>query len=305
MAKNLFQRIAAMAILSFLMLPLSAQTTYKFVDRNDTLSLFLDHYKPAAEDNGCCVVFVFGGGFIKGARDSKNNAMFAKLLAEKGYTVACIDYRLGLKNKKLNAVNIVKALDTAIAMATEDLVDATAFLIQNTEKFGIDTSKIILCGSSAGAITVLQADFELANRAAVTRKLPADFHYAGVISFSGAIYSHNGLVKYKNAPAPTLLLHGIDDRLVPYKFIRIGNLGFFGSNSLAKRFEKYQLPYCIRRYVGLGHEVAGIFLQEVELCDNFIHQFVIDKKKDRIDVTIFDSGIKQTKWHNARASDFY
>ncbi len=281
----------------------SAQTTYKFAER-DTTALYMDIYNPVGESNHCCVVFVFGGGFIGGARDNKSNVSFAKLLIDRGYTVACIDYRLWLKGKKVNAVGMVRALDTAITMAAEDLLDATLFLIQNAAKFDIDTSKIVLCGSSAGAITVLQADYELSNRSKMAQNLPAGFRYGGVMAFAGAIYSHNGLVKYKNAPAPTLLLHGIDDDLVPYKFIRFGNLGFFGSNSLAKRFKKYGYPYYIRRYETLGHEVASIICHEIELCDQFIHQFVFEKRQKQIDATIFDPDIKQNpRWHNLKPSD--
>ena len=281
----------------------SAQTTCKFAER-DTTSLYMDIYNPVGESNRCCVVFVFGGGFIGGTRDHESNVKFAKLLVDRGYTVACIDYRLGLKGKKLNAVDMVRALDTAIAMAAEDLLDATAFLIQNAAKFDIDTSKIVICGSSAGAVTVLQADYELSNRSKIAQNIPTGFRYGGVMAFAGAIYSHNGLVKYKNAPAPTLLLHGIEDKLVPYKFIRFGNLGFFGSNSLAKRFEKYGYPYYIRRYKALGHEVAAIMCHEIEVCDQFIHQFVFEKKQKQIDATIFDPGIKQhPEWHNINGSD--
>ena len=280
-----------------------AQTTYKYVER-DTSSLYMDIYKPTVEANRCCVIFVFGGGFIGGSRDHKSNVEFAQELVARGYTVACIDYRLGLKNKKMSAVTIVRALDTAIAMAAEDLLDATLFLINNASKFDIDTSKIVICGSSAGAITVLQDDYELSNRTKMAQQIPAGFRYGGVMAFSGAIYSHNGLVKYKNAPAPTLLLHGIDDRLVPYKYIRLGNLGFFGSNSLAKRFKKYGYPYYIRRYETLGHEVAGIMCHEIELCDQFIHQFVFEKKQKQIDATIFDSDIKQHPlWHDIKGRD--
>ena len=281
----------------------TAQTTYKYAER-DTTSLHMDIYDPVGESNHCCIVFVFGGGFIGGTRDHKSNVSYAKMLIDKGYTVACIDYRLGLKGKKLNKVNIIHELDLAIEMAAEDLLDATLFLIQNAAKFDIDTSKIVLCGSSAGAITVLQADYELSNRSEMAKNIPEGFRYGGVMAFSGAIYSHNGLVKYKNAPAPTLLLHGIDDKLVPYKFIRLGNLGFFGSNSLAKRFKKYGYPYYIRRYETLGHEVAMIMNHEIELCDQFIHQFVFEKKQKQIDATIFDSEIKQERrWHDLKSRD--
>lgn len=45
--------------------------------------------------------------------------------------------------------------------------------------------RIFLLGSSAGAITVLQADYMLANRTGHALQMPADFRFAGVVSFSG------------------------------------------------------------------------------------------------------------------------
>ena len=93
---------------------------------------------------------------------------------------ACIDYRLGLKGVDLSGFKIVKALDRAIQIAVEDLFSATAYLIENAQKFSISPDKIILCGSSAGAITVLQGDYELCNRTDIAQVLPGNFHYAGV-----------------------------------------------------------------------------------------------------------------------------
>lgn len=279
--------------------------TYQFAER-DTCKLYLDIYKPdAAVKNGYSILFVFGGGFIMGERNSKSYIPYYQKLTEKGYSVVAIDYRLGLKGANMRGVHAVSSLDHAIQVAVEDLFSATRYLIDNADKLQIDASKIVLCGSSAGAITVLQGDYELCNRSELAKALPCDFHFAGVMSFSGAIYSHDGALKYKERPAPTFILHGKEDRLVPYKSIRFGKLGFFGGSPIIKRFEKFNYPYMAYRYEGLGHEVAGLMLHNAEICDWFIQQFIVNQQNMQIDATLNDGTVKANNWGRMKAGDLY
>ena len=285
---------------------LSAQSvTYEYAQR-DTGYLCLDLYQPTTpQADNYCIVFVFGGGFIVGQRNSPEHVEYAKRLTEQGYTVACIDYRLGLKGVDLSGLKIVKALDKAIQMAVEDLFDATSFLVKNAQKFNIGPDKIILCGSSAGAITVLQGDYELCNRTQIAQVLPDNFHYAGVISFAGAIYSHHGRVKYKEKPAPTFLMHGICDKLVTYKSIRFANLGFFGSSKIVKQLEKFDDAYFIRRYEGLGHEVAMLMIHNIDITDWFIQKYIKEKQFLQIDEQLYDGAVESTKWTHIRPGQVY
>ena len=300
------KRILTILITITLIASLPAQSiTYPYVQR-DTGNLCLDLYRPATpQTDNYCIVFVFGGGFITGQRNSREHVEYAQKLTEQGYTVACIDYRLGLKGVDLSGLKIVKALDKAVQMAAGDLLDATAFLLKNADEFDISPDRIILCGSSAGAITVLQADYELCNRTTIAKVLPADFHYAGVISFSGAIYSHHGRVKYKETPAPTFLMHGICDKLVTYKSIRFANLGFFGSSKIAKQFEKYDYAYFFRRYEGLGHEVAGMMMHNLDITDWFITKYIKQKQFLQIDEELYDGTVKSTMWTHIKPGQIY
>lgn len=288
------------------LISLQAQQTVKFADR-DTCSLFLDLYQPEqfSHQENPCIIFVFGGGFIEGERNKPEYISYAKELNERGYAVACIDYRLGLKGANMKGLNKISSLEKAINMAVEDLYSATAFLIQNAKAYRIDTSKIVLCGSSAGAITVLQANYVKANRMELSKMLPEQFKYAGVLSFSGAIFSHDGSIKFKEVPAPMFIFHGQNDRLVTYKSIRFGKLGFFGANPIIKRLEKLDLPYCARRYEGLGHEVATLMRHEIDICDWFIKKYVFEKQFLQIDQEIYDAGIKPLKWGKMTTKDLY
>lgn len=296
-----------LGILCFLIFSMSAQkmSTYEFVQRGNE-KLMMDVYQPENQRNNICVIFVFGGGFITGSRNGESNVAFAKALAEKGYVVANIDYRLGLKGVHSMGVSQVKMLEYAIQIATDDLFAATKYIIDHAAQLQIDTSKIVICGSSAGAITVLQADYELCNAFEAAKILPSSFHYAGVIPFSGAIFSRKGKVKYRTcSPAPTLFLHGTADRLVTYKQITFANLGFFGSNALVKRFKKFDYPYYVRRYDGIGHEVAGYMLQEIDLVDSFIKTYIVEKQKLQIDQWYHNPNSPTFDWGTIKAGELY
>jgi Carboxylesterase type B len=278
--------------------------TYEYVKRDS--SLYFDFYKSANSAENYTVVFVFGGGFIGGNRDNEYYMPYYAKLVENNFNVVAIDYRLGLKGvKNISPINR-KPLENAIAMAAEDLITATKYLIDHEKELQIDSHKIITSGSSAGAITVLQADYELCNRTKIGQILPEDFHYAGVMSFAGAIYSKNGKVKYrKQAPAPTMLLHGTADRLVTYKQIKLFNVGFIGSSKIAPRFEKFNYPYYIVRYDDLGHEVAARMYDDFDKSMWFIDNYIVRGAKIKRDDFIYDPTIEHHKFGSAKPSDLY
>jgi acetyl esterase/lipase len=207
-------------------------------------------------------------------------------MKDKGYRIISIDYRLGLKGSKKVGIAQVNALDNAIHMAVEDLFSATDFLIKNSEKLGIDPGNIVISGSSAGAISVMQAEYEICNRTRWAEVLPEGFNYAGVMSFSGAILSREGKVDYKKTPCPTLMLHGTADELVPYKQIAVFNLGFFGGGKLIDRFKKFGYNYNMYHFIGYGHEIAGSMGTTTDLQEAFLERNVIQKKERIIEACI-------------------
>ena len=265
--------------------------TYVYAVR-DSGELGLDVYRKAglADDSARpCVIFVFGGAFVGGRRDDTIYTSYFHSLAAHHYTVLSISYRLGLKGvsnlSKFNTAPLRRAIDLAV----EDTYDATAWAIAHAGLLGIDTARIILSGSSSGAITVLEADFYKRNRKAIADGLPAAFEYAGIVSFSGAILSYDGRLKYQLPPAPTLFFHGTADKIVPYRKIRFFNKGFYGSSSLANTFRKRNYPFFIYREKGLGHEVAvlPIYKNMSEIL-GFLDKFVIQHRQLQIDMTYND-----------------
>ena len=258
----------------------------------DTNSLGLDVYSLKGDDSvhkKPCVVFVFGGAFVMGKRDDSVYNVYFNSLVEHHYIVVSISYRLGLRGVKHVSKFKIKPFRNAVNMAVEDIYDATNFVISKADQLDIDTSAILISGSSAGAISVLTAEFERKNEYAVSNKLPAGFQYAGVISFSGAILSFDGKLKYKKPPAPKLMFHGTADRIVPYNDIRFFNKGFYGSGWIAKVSKEKNYPYYLYSEDGLGHEVAVLpmYNNMPEIFD-FLENFIEKRKSYQVNVLFKD-----------------
>ena len=272
--------------------------TYMFCKR-DTCDLFLDVYNPTKGSDTSfkgiqkpTIVFMFGGGFIRGTRDDDSYHSWFKKMTDKGYRIISIDYRLGLKGSNKVGVAQVNVLDKAIHMAVEDLFSATAFIVENAEELGVDPENIVISGSSAGAITVMQAEYEICNQTSWTAELPAGFRYAGVMSFSGAILSREGKVDYKKlTPVPTLMLHGTADELVPYRQIAVFNLGFFGGGKLVERFKKFDYNFNMFHFIDYGHEIAGSMYSTIDIQTRFLETNVIEGKKRIIEAWISDPDV--------------
>ena len=168
-----------------------------------------------------------------------------------------VDYRLGLKGVRgVTQTEFAGLLDNAIRMAVEDLFSATEYLVKNGKSMGIDPDNLVVTGSSAGAITVQQAEWVLCNRAAdgrpgvagrasssglcdyshVADGLPEDFNYKGVMAFAGAVMV-NGTLDYAVEPCPVMMFHGSEDELVPYDIVRAGTLAFCGPCQIQKALE--------------------------------------------------------------------
>lgn len=271
--------------------------TYMFEKRDDG-ELFLDVYSPAEGSETSIdgkakptILFMFGGGFIQGQRDDASYHKWFKMLTDNGFRVISIDYRLGLKGSNKVGVAQVNVLDKAIHWAVEDLFSATNYIIKNAEQLDVDPSNLVISGSSAGAISVMQAEYELCNKTKWAAVLPEGFKYAGVMSFSGAILSREGELDYARMPAPTLMLHGTADELVNYKQIKFFNLGFFGGGKLVKRFEKLGFDYNMYHFVGYGHEIAGSMETTFDLQMKFIESNVMKGQRRIIEAWVDDPGV--------------
>ena len=120
-------------------------------------TLKLDFYEPEGdtETERPLLIWVHGGSFIGGSKTDPDMVAFSERFTKKGYACASIDYRIGFF--PIDSANAVKA----VVRATQDLKAAIRFFYkdkQTANTYKIDTNKIFIGGSSAGAITALHVD---------------------------------------------------------------------------------------------------------------------------------------------------
>ncbi len=262
-----------------------------------TDSLYLDHYVAPVEGVRPCMIFVFGGGFSSGTRDKKGDIPYYEFFTSQGYDVIAIDYRLGMKNVSApSIIDFFKLFENTINMAVEDLFSATQFTLTHAHEWNIDPGKIVISGSSAGAITVLQAEHAICNQKDICEILPEGFNYAGVISFAGAIFSIDGAPVWPRKPAPILLFHGSSDNQVPYNKMALFGIGLYGSKYIAKKLRQEDYPYWFYSVEYENHSMAG-----KPMHDNhgeiitFLNDFVKQGKSLMIDTNIIDNSLPKRK----------
>ena len=256
------KRLFLFSIFVMMIATMTAQnkpTTYCFVEGNEPL--YLDHYRAEGEGKHPCLLFAFGGGFSHGNRADERYMSYFDMLLKQGFDVVSIDYRLGMKftvdaPQKIGPLRGAKLMYRSVNYAAEDVMRATKFIIDNADKMGIDTKRIVTSGSSAGAIAVLQAENHVVNRSRYAKILPKEFNYAGVIAYAGAIYSVLCKPKWRKTPCPVMLFHGNADRNVPYHKATILAIGFYGSDFIADQLHKKGATYYFHSAHYRDHSLA-------------------------------------------------
>ena len=301
-----FRPLITILFLFSLVLPVKAQNTlpecrtYEFVKRDS--ALYLDVYKPLIpREDKAAVISLFGGGFFSGARNNREMKQVAQALTERGFTVISIDYRLGFQDKEMVASHsklfkLTELFQYCIDIATQDCAAAVAWTCANADMLDIDPSRIILTGSSAGAISVLQLDYCRANTLKDASELPAGWKPAAVVPYSGGIMCHKRDLKYETAPAPTMLMHGKKDKIVNYKSFGLPlSSKLFGSKKINKAMNRQDIPHWFISFEDVGHEVAIWLPGSVDLFCSFV-DMALAGRTTTLEADIIDSDLKPAKW---------
>ena len=284
------------------------KTTHVYAGRDSALRL--DVWRPATpRPDSACVVALFGGGFVIGERDDSYQREVARVLTERGFTVVSPDYRLGLKDsamvKRYASLTGSRTLfQWCIDIAAEDCAAACAWVVQHAKELGVNPDRLVLTGSSAGAITVLQMDYCRANSLPPAAVLPADWKPAAVVPYAGAIMC-KGKPQWQTPPAPTMLMHGMKDKIVAYKqFPKVLSHALYGADVVAAQMRKEEYPHWIVRFEGVGHEVASWLPGSVDLFCAFVDQ-TLAGRISTLDATMTDSKLTPTKWTEMNVIDLY
>ena len=282
--------------------------TFEYVVRGEK-PLLLDFYRPAnPRPDSACVVFLFGGGFVVGSRQDEFVRNYCQTLAADGFSVVAIAYRLHLREVNFDTVTLFKTqavFRDAINMTAADASAAIAFVCRHAEEWGISSNRIILCGSSAGAIGVMQLDYCRANALPPAAELPKGFRPAAVVAYAGAVYADGGKPRYATPPAPTFILHGTVDKIVNYKkFPPVLRSGLYGAKRVEKVFRRNNYPHWIFRYKDIGHEVASLHILTMPEFRAFVESALSGRIK-YLDATVCDTKVVPTKWSKMSVFDLY
>jgi acetyl esterase/lipase len=173
-----------------------------------------------------CVVVVHGGSWKSG--DNKQLPELNAYLANAGYHVAAINYRLAPKYRS--------------PLPIEDVKNALSFLKSNSRELQIDPTKFVLLGRSAGAQIALVAAYTLnepglkgvvdfygpadmvwgyslpANPLVLDSRKVMEDYLGGTYSEVPKNYLSSSPVNYvTKSSVPTLIIHGENDVLVAYE----------------------------------------------------------------------------------------
>lgn len=239
------------------------------------IELKYDIYQPQGDTMAerPVMLLIHGGAYLKLLdQNSPDIVLLCNYFAQRGYVTVSIDYRqepnlLGL----LSEETMVKAVSRAL-IDTKDAVDHLMLTYQNGNPYRIDTSKAIIGGVSAGAVSTMfiayldslqmlpqryqnwiieangdSADYILRHKFDLVKPKAA-------ISISGAVLDTSWI--RKNG-IDLLLIHGSADEIVPYNYDHPFHLPM-----LPKLYGgKAQYPVAIREgircefedWIGRGH----------------------------------------------------
>jgi acetyl esterase/lipase len=248
--------------------------------------LWIDDYRAGSNSNGCTVLFVHGGAFVSG--DPTNQKPMAAGLNKLGYRVMVMKYRLYLKGKDFGCKTETSEKLKAIRIAVEDIMEATQYLLKHAPSLNLDTTKLFLSGSSAGAEAILNAVYNpFRHEKDSTYNRFFNFRFAGLLSFAGALLDINTIKT--NLWLPTFLMHGTKDQLVPYhtaahRFCNATDKGwmmFFGSKTVFDEARAKKLPVVLYTFENGGHEVANYMFSHFTEMDAFMKAALKKKVKTK------------------------
>ncbi|MBU2996302.1 alpha/beta hydrolase [Cellulophaga baltica] len=258
--------------------------TYTYAIRK-TDSLKLDIYQPVNDtlSKRPLFIIVHAGGFNSGARNDKSLVSLASKITKKGFVVASIDYRLLGNKESINCDFSSKKALKVYSNAKHDVLDALLFLTNYKSDFKIDTSKIILFGSSAGAETVLNIAYNFPTSAKYK-----NINITALISISGALLDSN--IINKNNAIPSVFYHGVNDKIVPYytgshyycSKEEPGYIKMDGSKMISDKLENLDMSFMMYSYKNEGHDMSNLLHQDFEDAFIFLNKTVFNNENYQV-----------------------
>ncbi len=216
-------------------------------------NLLLDLYAPAGPASPRKrpgFVAIHGGGFRAGNKSAARMMEFCRDLASRGYACVSINYRLEGDDPQTRGET---AQMRAVRAAIEDARKAVRWVIANAETYGIDTNRVAIGGSSAGACTALGVAY-----------LENDRGVRAVVDMWGTMGRFVETIEA--GEPPVIIIHGTEDPTVK----------FADAKAVMERARKTGVPFEFCPIEGAAHGVSlkqdfeGIALKN--RIANFLYQ---------------------------------
>lgn len=237
-------------------------------------NLSFDFYQPAGDTltKRPLIIMSFGGSFLGGSKTQAELVDYCTAMAERGFCVASIDYRIGFN------VFSTSSSVRAVYRGLQDFKAAVRYFRANATTYGIDPSHVYGGGNSAGAINAIHAAYaDESDRSApllaptfsnpdlgcmncVGTTFMIDSEPDGVVNLWGGI-GLLGWIETATDDAPIISFHGDADNVVlpntgsPFNFPIFPPLS--GSIDVHARMNAIGLPSKLNVEPGGGHELWG------------------------------------------------
>lgn len=250
-----------------------SHTTWNSVE-SKPLDLKLDVYLPENNLKKRPVIVLFhGGGFRAGSRKDPNLVAFSNYFSSRGWVVFSVDYRLKGDKGTIptswvtyasnNSTTIKKPEDLyRIYPAIRDAKAALRWVVANAEKYNIDTERITVGGSSAGAI--IATTLGISNLEDYTNEIPSymdatlasthlkdSYSISAILNLWGSgdgisvLDSIYGYKRFNNKVPPMLIVHGKNDTILPIE----------KAEELKKIYKARQVNLSYYPFLDFGHGV--------------------------------------------------
>jgi acetyl esterase/lipase len=254
------------------------------------VNLALDLYQPKGDSllERPLIVFAHGGSFVSGSKSDAYVVEICNLFARKGYVCAAISYRLGVDF--LNFTELDLELRRASMRAIQDYRATIRFFYASaraSNPYGIDTTRMVSAGYSAGSIAAMHAQMFTDPNTAPT-EIQADLALLG--GLDGGHNSNLGLPSRTTAVwdmagalLDTLMLnrsdlssigfHGNADDVVPFG---VGFATYNGSPVVSMHGSAVVHPRVLRKggsaefhaFAGAGHDL----LSDMSMADTIMNR---------------------------------